>query len=292
MSKVNDTQTTNVPMVVTQQEINEQGIFNETSKALGWYQYFPESPIVASQEYSSHDQQMLFIVKLYIFLAGLFILQYLMVIMFYYSFEFRWSLIFLGYPTPLYWVILSCTILLGLMAYLIKLFRRPPFNLIVYFLYSFGVGCVLAAPYAEQLWWNENSLIIILYQFCMTVCTFGTIIAYKFKDSQFINASYILLIALILDVFIIFIFIMIYTELAWLIVISVLIHLIYVCLLLFETRLIQRGKFNLNLDEYISGALFIYLEVTLFVIFVGILFIIFMVVAFILLIVAFIAHKK
>ncbi|CAD8166651.1 unnamed protein product [Paramecium octaurelia] len=291
MSNFDQAQSTNVPLVVTQQEISQQGIFNQTSKTLGWYQYFPESNGFATQELSTHDQQMLFIVKLYAFLASLFIFQYLMVILFYYSNQFRWSLISYDYQ-PFYWVILGVTIMLGLMAYFIKQTRNPPINLIVSLLYSFGVGCVLQAPHAERLLWNEISLLIILYQFCMTVCTFGTLIAYKFQDSQFMNGSYILLFALILDVFIILIFILIYVELAWLIVISVIVHLIYACLLLFETKLIQRGKFNLSLNEYVSGALFIYIEVTLFFVFLAILFFIFIFVAIIVLIGTFIAHKK
>ncbi|CAK69825.1 unnamed protein product (macronuclear) [Paramecium tetraurelia] len=292
MSNFDQAQSTNIPIVVTQQEISQQGIFNQTSKTLGWYQYFPESNGVATQELSTHDQQMFFIVKLYAFLAGLFIFQYLMVIMFYYCEQFRWSLIIFDYPQPLYWAILGVTIMLGMIAYFIKQSRNPPINLIISMLYSFGVGCVLQAPYADSLWWNESSLLIILYQFCMTLCTFGTLIAYKLQDSQSANGSYLLLMAFLLDLFVILIFILTYVELAWLIVISIIVHVIYACLLLFETQLIQRGKFNLGLNEYISGALFIYIEVTLFFMFVAILFVVFMCVALVVLIGTFIVHKK
>ncbi|CAD8111855.1 unnamed protein product [Paramecium sonneborni] len=300
MQEVIETEPAQTPFVVTEKDINEQGIFSQTSKALGWYQYFPESPIVASQQLSHHDQQMLFIVKLYAFLAFLFIIQYLMVIIFYYSFNFRESLIeyqkFGHYQeynyTTLYWVFLALTIILGLVAYIIKQTRRYPTNLILYFLYTFGIGCVLGAPYAAQLYYNNHSLMIILYQFCMTICTFGSLIAYKFKDSEFMNASYFLLIAIILDVFIVFIFIIIYIDYVWLIIVSIILHVIYAALLLFEIRLIQRGKFNLRQDEYISGALLIYLEVTIFLFFLVLFFFIFLCVAFLVMIGFLIVNRK
>ncbi|CAD8206024.1 unnamed protein product [Paramecium pentaurelia] len=53
----NDAAQVIVPIVAQSQEIDDEGIFNQISKTLGWYQYFPSSIDNSNQKFSTNDNQ-------------------------------------------------------------------------------------------------------------------------------------------------------------------------------------------------------------------------------------------
>ncbi|CAD8206023.1 unnamed protein product [Paramecium pentaurelia] len=253
-----------IPVVANQEGDFKYSRISDLTKKLMWFS-FPQ--IDHNYSIASFDQAMLFMVKLYSFLAGMILSLYLMIVILYFCDDFRWSLIQITSATIFYWTNMMFTIGLGFIINIFRSTRKFPFNIIFYIVFSFCIGLLLGAPIATNLRAHKQGFIIILYLFCMTIGTFACIIIFTFKKWILDKSNYILVLIFLVMVFLLIIFFFTMKAFLGVLIGGAICHVIYSFLMLFEAQMIMHGKFLLKTNEFIGGALLFYIDITVFIIY-------------------------
>ncbi|CAD8093236.1 unnamed protein product [Paramecium primaurelia] len=185
----------------------------------------------------------------------------------------------------LYFGSLAVTIGIGMVAYFFDGSRRFTLNLVYYLTFTFGTAYILGDPLSEVLYegyYVGEDWIILLYLFTMTLGTYACLILFSFRRQTALNQngnSFVIYQVIILSIsgmmiFLLFIFIMTAPYYIGLLVASFFCHLIYGCLLIIDMKLIISGKvliqlwkFSLKTNQYVSGALYLYLDITVMVLY-------------------------
>ncbi|CAD8101493.1 unnamed protein product [Paramecium primaurelia] len=263
----NDALYDSIPVVANQEGDLKNSQISDLTKKLMWYA-FPQ--INHNSTIASFDQTMLFMVKVYSFLAGMILSLYLMIVILYFCDDFRQSLIQITQATIFYWINMMFTICLGFIINIFKSTREFPFNIIFYIVFSFCIGLLLGAPIANNLSMHKQGFIIILYLFCMTIGTFTCIIIFTFKKRILDKSNYILLVIFIVMIFLLIIFIFTMKSFIGVLIGGAICHVIYSFLMLFEAQMIMHGKFLLKTNEFIIGALLFYIDMTVFILYLSV----------------------
>ncbi|CAK63990.1 unnamed protein product (macronuclear) [Paramecium tetraurelia] len=251
------------PIVAFQEDNGELDSFFAKMKSVGWNQAsFDEE----HQKLATYNEIMIFFVKVFVLLALMLTTFYVMAFIFLVK---KVQIIKNGEIVQYHFIIyiLSCviTILMGRWAYFSESSRKFPLNIFCYLFFTSGAAYVFGQPLSLILqggYYSGQDWIILLYLSTMTLGTYLCIIIFTFCR-QTPQKPYIIIFSVVgVMIFLLFIFLLTAPYYLGLLVASFACHVLYGCLLVIDIKLITQGKFSLRTNQYVSGALYLYLDIT------------------------------
>ncbi|CAK74579.1 unnamed protein product (macronuclear) [Paramecium tetraurelia] len=276
MSLEQDQASEDFPLVAFQEEYGVFDPFFNTLKKFGWKQASIDQQC---QKLASSGEIMLFFIKVYALLAGMLVSFYLMtfILLFTKSQKLKENETF-NFHFALYYGSFAITIALGIAGYVLDKTRQFPLNLIFYFTFTIGAAYSFGYPLSLLLqygYYSGEDWIILLYFFTMTLGCYACLILFLIRRQSSLNSNrnnfiiYQVIIFSIIGVmiFLLFIFIMTAPYYVGVLIACFFCHVIYGGLLIIDTKLMISGKFSLKTNQYVSGALYLYLDITVLILY-------------------------
>lgn len=177
-------------------------------------------------------------------------------LIFYLFFYYYFDLIYLGFALLIFSIISSFVVVIFLVCPCFSFARKTPTNYILLFLFTACEGYMVSYSCAV----TEKSIVLMAAAMTLGVTVSLTIYAYTTKQDFTMMGGILFVIS---AVFFMFGFFLLFTNIYFLHVIySALGVILYGVYLIYDTQLILGGKHQeLSIDDYIVGALMLYLDI-------------------------------
>ncbi|CAD8198407.1 unnamed protein product [Paramecium octaurelia] len=270
MSKVSDNNQgyDDSPMVAFFEDYGGPDTFFGTLRGIGWRQAAYKQK---GEKYASFEEIMRFFIKIYALLIGMVSIFYLMTFLFLFT---NWQTLEdyepVYFNTNLYLGTLVVTILIGVAGYVFHKGRQFPINLILYLVLTAGVGYIFGYPLSMLLqdgYYSGQDWIILLYMYSMSLGCYTCLIIILIRKDYELRLNLMVWSIIGVMIFLLFVFILTAPYYIGLLITTFIFHIIHGFLVVIDTKLIISGKFSLKTNQYLSGAIYLYLDITVMLIY-------------------------